>query len=64
VTDDAILEFAVDCDGTQGWVNIENWTVTTTDDSRGMKFWIDGTPVGYGDNSSGGANSFSGGYFG
>lgn len=28
VTDDAILEFYVDCDGTAGWINIDDWTVS------------------------------------
>jgi len=26
VTDSGVLEFYVDCDGTQGWINIDNWT--------------------------------------
>lgn len=26
VTDAGVLEFYVDCDGTQGWINIDNWT--------------------------------------
>ena len=26
VTDDGVLEFYIDCDGTQGWINIDNWT--------------------------------------
>jgi hypothetical protein len=25
VTDNGVLEFYVDCDGTQGWINIDNW---------------------------------------
>jgi hypothetical protein len=25
-TDDGVLEFYVDCDGTQGFINIDNWT--------------------------------------
>lgn len=28
VTDDAVLEFVVDCDGTTGWVNVDDWTTT------------------------------------
>lgn len=28
VTDDAVLEFVVDCDGTTGWVNVDDWTAT------------------------------------
>lgn len=26
VTDAGVIEFYVDCDGTQGWINIDNWT--------------------------------------
>ena len=26
VNDAGVLEFYVDCDGTQGWINIDNWT--------------------------------------
>ena len=28
ITDDAVLEFYVDCDGTAGWVNVDDWTVS------------------------------------
>lgn len=28
VTDDAVLSFIVDCDGTTGWVNVDTWSVT------------------------------------
>lgn len=28
VTDDAVLEFVVDCDGTTGWINIDTWTTS------------------------------------
>lgn len=28
VTDDGALEFFVDCDGTQGWINVDDFTVT------------------------------------
>lgn len=27
VTEDAVLEFYVDCDGTTGWINIDDWSV-------------------------------------
>ena len=27
VTDDGVLEFVVDCDGTTGWVNVDDWSV-------------------------------------
>jgi hypothetical protein len=28
VTDTGVLEFYVDCDGTTGWINIDNWSAT------------------------------------
>jgi hypothetical protein len=28
VTDDGLLEFIVDCDGTVGFVNVDDWSVT------------------------------------
>jgi len=28
VTDDAVLEFVCDCDGTTGWVNLDTWTTS------------------------------------
>lgn len=28
VTDDGVLEFYIDCDGTTGWINIDDWTVS------------------------------------
>lgn len=28
ITDDAVLEFYVDCDGTAGWINVDDWTVS------------------------------------
>lgn len=53
VTDDAILEFVVRCNGTTGWVNFDTWTVSPQHDSRGGQFWKDGQMFGYGDNSAG-----------
>lgn len=28
VSDDGVLEFVVDCDGTTGWVNVDDWSVS------------------------------------
>lgn len=39
VSGDSVLEFYVDCDGTAGWVNVDNWSTTTSNDSRGTKYW-------------------------
>ena len=57
VTDDAVLEFVVRCNGTTGWVNFDTFAVTTQYDSRTMKFWHEGEMYGYGDNSAGGGGA-------
>lgn len=62
VTDDAILEFVVDCDGTTGWVNYDTFTVSSQVDTRGLKYWKDGQPVAYGDNATGGGGTATVGY--
>ncbi len=59
VTDDAVLDFEVDCDGTTGWVNVDSWTITGQYETKGLQFWQDGQPVSYGDNSAGGGGSTS-----
>lgn len=57
VTDDTILEFYPECDGTTGWINFDTWTATPTADTKGNKYWRDGSSFAYGDNSSGGGGS-------
>lgn len=54
VTDDAVLEFVVDCDGTTGWINVDTFAVTSQVDTRTFKYWAYGAPVVYGDNAAGG----------
>ena len=61
VTDNAILEFMVDCDGTTGWVNVDTWTVTPVADTLGLAYWSNGVPRSYGNNSSGGGGGMIGG---
>ena len=36
---DGVAEFYVDCDGTTGWINIDDWNTTTANDSRGQDYW-------------------------
>lgn len=38
VLDDSVLEFYVDCDGTTGWINVDDWSTTTFNDTRGYDF--------------------------
>jgi hypothetical protein len=39
VSNDGVLEFYLDCDGTTGWVNISDFRTTTSNDTRPMNFW-------------------------
>jgi hypothetical protein len=39
VTNDGIVEFYVDCDGTTGWINVDDWSTTTYNDTRGTNYW-------------------------
>jgi hypothetical protein len=38
-TGDGVAEFYVDCDGTTGWINVDDWNTTTSNDSRGTDYW-------------------------
>ena len=45
VTDDGVLEFTVDCDGTAGFVNVDDCSVSGAAlDTTGLKYWFDGQP--------------------
>ena len=39
VSHDSVLDFYVDCDGTTGWINIDDFKTTTSNDTRGMNYW-------------------------
>jgi hypothetical protein len=39
VNHDSVLEFYVDCDGTTGWINIDDLKTTTSNDTRPMNYW-------------------------
>ena len=57
VTDDCVLEFIVDCDGTTGWINADTFTATgyITD---AFKYWFNGTPTQVLTTSVAGGGSF------
>jgi len=38
-SNDGVAEFYVDCDGYLGFVNIDDWSVDTSVDSRGQDYW-------------------------
>lgn len=38
VNDDAVLEFVVDCEGTTGWINVDDFSCPSVDPGP-MKFW-------------------------
>ena len=54
VTDDAVLEFIVDCDGTTGWINIDDFSTDTNTDTKGFKYWFNGVPNVVGNNNAAG----------
>ena len=39
VNEDCVLEFYVDCDGTVGWVNVDDWSTSTYNDSKTTSYW-------------------------
>ena len=43
VADDCVLEFYVDCDGTAGYVNVDDWTLGTA--TNDMTTWVDVLPT-------------------
>lgn len=47
VTEDARLEFIIDCDGTTGWINVDNFTVGSDDTSK-FDIWHNGAPYAIG----------------
>jgi hypothetical protein len=38
-SNDGVAEFYVDCDGTTGWINVDDWSTTTFNDTRGTDYW-------------------------
>jgi hypothetical protein len=43
--DDTAYEVLVDCDGTAGWVNVDDWKISVTNQTNKEKYWSDGAPV-------------------
>jgi hypothetical protein len=39
VNEDCVLEFYVDCDGTIGWVNVDDWSTSTYNNSKTTSYW-------------------------
>lgn len=39
VNHDSVLEFYMDCDGTTGWINVDDFKTTTSNDTRSMNYW-------------------------
>jgi hypothetical protein len=60
IPDSTVLEFYIECDGTAGWINIDDWSSTTSNDSRGLEYF--GVPGSYAEidyNTSGGSSEHS-----
>lgn len=62
VTGDGALEFFIDCDGTTGWVNVDDFTTTSTTDPAEMGYWFNGYPALDGP-TPGGSSGPSGGSY-
>lgn len=58
VTDDGVLEFVLDCDGTTGWVNVDDFSATPTVSTGGLQFWLDGDAFAAIQGSGGSAGMF------
>ena len=61
VTDDAELEFIVDCMVNAvvdpiAWLNVDDFATAVAVDSKGLKYWRDGVPSVSGDNTTGGGS--------
>ena len=40
----AVYELYVDCDGTTGWINIDDWSTTYYAETQGLSYWKDAQP--------------------
>ena len=43
-TNSGVFEFAVDCDGTTGWINVDDWKTTYYKQTNKMDYWLNGNP--------------------
>jgi hypothetical protein len=43
--DNTAFEIVVDCDGTTGWVNVDDMFISAQNSTKGFKYWYDGAPV-------------------
>ncbi len=41
---DCVYEFYVDCDGSTGWINIDDWNTTYFKSTKGLDYWGLGAP--------------------
>lgn len=59
-TMDCVYEVYIDCDGTTGWINIDDWNTTYFKSTRGLGYWGLGAPFVEIDASKGLITSFFG----
>jgi hypothetical protein len=43
--DNSAFEIVVDCDGTAGWVNIDDMYISKQNATKGFKYWVNASPV-------------------
>jgi len=56
--DNAAFEIVVDCDGTAGWVNVDDMYVSKQNSTKGFKYWSNSSPVPTSNSNNGSAVIF------
>jgi hypothetical protein len=44
-SDNSAFEIVVDCDGTAGWVNVDDMFISKQNATKGFKYWLNASPV-------------------
>jgi hypothetical protein len=56
--DNAAFEIVVDCDGTAGWVNVDDMFISKQNATKGFKYWVNASPVPTSNSNNGSAVIF------
>jgi hypothetical protein len=56
--DNAAFEIVVDCDGTSGWVNVDDMFISKQNATKGFKYWVNASPVPTSNSNNGSAVIF------
>ena len=52
------FEIVVDCDGTDGWVNVDDMFISKQNATKGFKYWVNASPVPTSNSNNGSAVIF------